>query len=101
MAIASLGSIPVGGAIGFQDAQAGPAILLRTGQRQVEAFSRVCTHAGCLVGYDQQAEMIVCPCHGAEFDPRHGAQVVAGPAPAPLPPVRVSVGPSGEIFAGP
>jgi thiosulfate dehydrogenase [quinone] large subunit len=96
--IAQLDSIPVGGAIGFQDA-AGPAILIRTGQQQVVAYSRVCTHAGCLVGYDQQAEMIVCPCHGAEFDPRKGAQVVAGPAPAPLPSVRVTVGPTGEIVA--
>lgn len=98
--IAKLASIPVGGAIGFQDAQGTPAILVRTGQQQVAAFSRVCTHAGCLVGYDQQAEMIVCPCHGAEFDPRQGARVVAGPAPTPLSPVRVTVGPTGEVVAG-
>jgi len=97
--IARLDSIPIGGAIGFQDPQAGPAILVRTGQRQVAAYSRVCTHAGCLVGYDRQAEMIVCPCHGAEFDPRNGAQVVAGPAPTPLPSVGVTVGPTGEVVA--
>jgi thiosulfate dehydrogenase [quinone] large subunit len=97
--IAQLDSLPLGGAIGFQDAKAGPAILVRTGQQQVAAFSRVCTHAGCLVGYDAQAEMIVCPCHGAEFDPRNGAQVVAGPAPTPLPPIGVTVRPSGEVVA--
>jgi thiosulfate dehydrogenase (quinone) large subunit len=98
--VAKLASIPVGGAIGFQDAQGTPAILVRTGQQQVAAFSRVCTHAGCLVGYDQQAEMIVCPCHGAEFDPKQGARVVAGPAPTPLPSVHVSIGPTGEVVAG-
>ena len=53
--IAALDRIPVGGAIGFQDPHAGPAILVRTGPRSVAAFSRVCTHAGCLVGYDSGA----------------------------------------------
>jgi thiosulfate dehydrogenase [quinone] large subunit len=89
--IATLDRIPVGGAIGFQDPNAGPSILVRTGQADVAAFSRVCTHAGCLVGYDQSSELIVCPCHGAEFDPKHAAAVVAGPAPSPLSSIPVAI----------
>jgi thiosulfate dehydrogenase [quinone] large subunit len=89
--IASLDRIPVGGAIAFQDPASGPAILVRTGPDAVAAFSRVCTHAGCLVGYDSASKLIVCPCHGAEFDPSRGARVVAGPAPAALQEVPVTV----------
>jgi thiosulfate dehydrogenase [quinone] large subunit len=97
--IATLQSVPVGGAISFQDPNAGPAILVRTARSDVAAFSRVCTHAGCLVGYDQASELIVCPCHGAEFDPRQRAQVVAGPAPAPLQAIPVAIDPAtGQVL---
>ena len=97
--IATLDSIPVGGAISFQDPNAGPAILVRTASSDVAAFSRVCTHAGCLVGYDQASELIVCPCHGAEFDPKQRAAVVAGPAPTPLAPISVAIDPStGQVL---
>jgi len=89
--IASLDSVPVGQAIGFQAPGGVPAALVRLGQDKVVAYSRVCTHAGCLVGYNPSTRMLICPCHGAEYDPAHHAEVVAGPAPAPLPPVNVAV----------
>ena len=57
----------------------------------VYAMSAVCTHAGCLVGYDQQARLLVCPCHGAEFDPAHGAAPITGPAPTALPRIPVAI----------
>jgi thiosulfate dehydrogenase [quinone] large subunit len=89
--IASLSNLQVGDAIGFDAPGVGPAALVRLGQDQVVAYSRVCTHAGCLVGYDPSARLLVCPCHGAEFDPARHAEVVAGPAPTPLPPVQVEI----------
>ena len=89
--IASLSSIPVGQAIGFNAPGVGPAALVRLGPDTVVAYSRVCTHAGCLVGYDSSSRILVCPCHGAEFDPAHGAEVIGGPAPAPLTPIKVTV----------
>jgi thiosulfate dehydrogenase (quinone) large subunit len=52
---------------------------------------RVCTHAGCLVQFDQRADVLVCPCHGAEFDPTRGASVIAGPAPSPLRSIPVAI----------
>ncbi len=93
-AIADLSQIPVGSAIGFQAPGVGPAALVRLGKNEVVAYSRVCTHAGCLVGYNPNARLLVCPCHGAEYDPARGAEVVAGPAPSPLAPVNVAVDPS-------
>jgi thiosulfate dehydrogenase [quinone] large subunit len=89
--IASLDSLPVGGAVPFNGPGGEPCALFRLGQTDVAAFSRVCTHAGCLVGYDSSSHLLVCPCHGAEFDPSQGATPVAGPAPTPLPSVRVVV----------
>src|SRR5207247_8240350 len=89
--IARLADVPVGGAIPFDDPQAGSSVLVRLGSNRVAAFSRYCTHAGCLVGYDPSARLLVCPCHGAEFDPSQGADPVAGPAPAPLPSIHVEV----------
>ncbi len=93
-AIADLSQIPVGGAIGFQAPGVGPAALVRLGQNDVVAYSRVCTHAGCLVGYDSSSRILFCPCHGAEFDPARNATPIAGPAPSPLAPVDVAIDPA-------
>jgi thiosulfate dehydrogenase [quinone] large subunit len=89
--IAELDRLPVGGAVTFQDPAGGPAVLIRLGKDRVAAFSRVCTHAGCLVNYDQGASLLVCPCHGAEFDPARHAEPVAGPAPTALPEIHVAI----------
>jgi len=89
--IAALSSIPVGGAIPFEAPGIGAAALVRIGRDQVVAYSRTCTHAGCEVGYDRSAELLVCPCHGAEFDPTDGARPVAGPAPTALRKVNVEI----------
>jgi len=50
----------------------------------------VCTHAGCGVGYDPSNEQFICPCHGGTYDAKTG-QVLAGPPPAPLPKIPVTV----------
>ncbi|MEU3463203.1 Rieske (2Fe-2S) protein [Streptomyces sp. NPDC006733] len=54
-----------------------------------QAFSAVCTHAGCVVDKVEDG-VISCPCHGSTFDARTGA-VVQGPATEPLPAVAVRV----------
>ena len=65
----------------------------------VVAYTAICTHAGCEVGYDSSRELLVCPCHGAEFDPTRGARPVAGPAPTPLPSIKVEIDPSsGDVI---
>jgi thiosulfate dehydrogenase (quinone) large subunit len=97
--IGSLDRMNVGDAVAFNDPGAGPAVLVCTGRNDVAAYSRICTHAGCEVGYDSSRELLVCPCHGAEFDAMHGARPVAGPAPTPLPSIKVEVDPSsGDVI---
>lgn len=66
-----------------------PVIVTNT-DTGVTAFSAVCTHLGCIVGFDSTVRQIVCPCHDGHFNPANGA-VVSGPPPRPLPAVAVSV----------
>lgn len=35
---------------------------------QYRAMSRICTHMHCVLKFEQAAEALSCPCHGAEFD---------------------------------
>ena len=67
-----------------------PVIVLNSPQG-VKAFSAVCTHLGCIVGYDtSMSPDIVSPCHDGHFDAVNG-RVLSGPPPLPLKeyPVRV------------
>ena len=46
----------------------------------------VCTHAGCPVAqYEDQAQMLLCPCHQSSFNVLDGAKPTGGPAGRPLP----------------
>jgi Rieske Fe-S protein len=49
------------------------------------AYSAICTHAQCPVtGWTADKQLLHCPCHQSEYDPRLNGKVVAGPAPRPL-----------------
>ncbi len=64
------------------------------------AYSRVCTHAGCAVAqYEDEAQMLLCPCHQSTFDLRDGARPVAGPAARPLPQLPLAIDGSGYLVA--
>ena len=67
-----------------------PVIVTNTTQGGVKAFSAICTHLGCICTWDQDRQIILCPCHDGLFNPVTGA-VVGGPPPSPLEPVSVSV----------
>src|SRR5687767_11319476 len=56
--------------------------LVKTGESQVTALDSTCTHLGCRVSWDAEAQVLRCPCHGGVYDAT-GA-VTAGPPPAPL-----------------
>jgi menaquinol-cytochrome c reductase iron-sulfur subunit len=56
--------------------------LVKTADAQVAAIDSTCTHLGCLVAWDAEAQVFRCPCHGGIYD-RTGA-VKDGPPPTPL-----------------
>ena len=81
---ASTRSRPVGPSRSRSPSTGDPAYLLRLPDGKIVAYDAVCTHAGCTVDYDRGSGLLICPCHGATFDPGHNAQPVAGPTDTPL-----------------
>ena len=62
------------------------------------AYSKLCTHLGCPVGlYEQQLQLLVCPCHQSMFNVTNGAIPQFGPAPRPLPQLPLYIDSSGYI----
>jgi len=60
------------------------------------ALSAVCTHLGCLTVWKPELGIIACPCHGSKFN-RDGAKI-AGPAPKPLPWLRMWLSDEGDLM---
>jgi Rieske Fe-S protein len=104
LGIATTAQVAQAGAFQFQvpvamgNASPGdPGIVVSLGSSKYAAFDAVCTHAGCTVGWDPGAGMLICPCHGATFDPRNNGQAVAGPTNVPLTELPIAISSSGEI----
>jgi Rieske Fe-S protein len=58
----------------------------------VLAYSGVCTHQGCPVSmWSEDFKSPFCSCHGSVFDPKNAADVLAGPAPRPLPALPLTI----------
>lgn len=66
-----------------------PALLVRTEEGELRAFSAICTHLGCTVNYEPGSKAIWCPCHNGIFD-LHGRNI-GGPPPRPLPEYKVNL----------
>jgi Rieske Fe-S protein len=97
--IANAANLPPDQALVYNDPSLGPIILIHLDNGQFVAYSAICTHAGCQVQFDPSLKDIVCPCHGAVYDPYHNAQVIAGPAPYALQSVPIKYNPStGNIY---
>jgi thiosulfate dehydrogenase [quinone] large subunit len=98
-AIGPAKDVPVGGAASFTDPRTGdPSIVIQATAGKFVAFDAVCPHAGCTVGYDPSATVIVCPCHGSQFNAATGA-VETGPAATSLNPITIAKGSNGQLYA--
>lgn len=74
-----------------------PAIVINTPEG-LRAYSAVCTHFACIVKWDAERNMILCPCHDGFFNPISG-EVISGPPPTALEAIHVEVV-DGQIFVG-
>ena len=85
-----------GSALEFTDEETGQqAILVHLESGDFAAYSAICTHRQCTVGYSDGN--LACPCHGSVFDPTNGGGGVNGPATQPLPEIPVEAR-DGEVF---
>jgi thiosulfate dehydrogenase [quinone] large subunit len=61
-----------------------PAVVVKLSGGGYACYDAICTHQGCRVGWDAQDGVLLCPCHGAAFDPNNHAAVLGGPTNQPL-----------------
>lgn len=60
------------------------------------ALSATCTHLGCRTAWAAELGIIACPCHGSKFN-TDGIKI-AGPAPRPLPWLKVWISDEGDLM---
>ena len=73
------------------------SLLIHLANGNFVAYDRACTHVGVMVNYDPQSQQIVCPAHGARYDPAQNAKVLQGPAQTPLAMITIHVNTDGTI----
>jgi cytochrome b6-f complex iron-sulfur subunit len=85
--------LPLGSVLMFKFGTA-PAMLIHHEDGRWVGLSAVCTHLGCTVQYESQADRIHCACHGGVYNAYTGANV-SGPPPKPLKLFKVAVNETG------
>jgi len=64
----------------------------------INAIYKVCTHLGCLYGWNSTGKIFACPCHGSQF--AVDGKWIAGPAPRNLDAFKMQVlDASGNVIA--
>jgi menaquinol-cytochrome c reductase iron-sulfur subunit len=58
------------------------AWIILKNERNLTAFSPLCTHLGCAYRWQQEKKAFLCPCHGSVFSA--DGEVLSGPAGRPL-----------------
>ncbi|MEU4144649.1 Rieske (2Fe-2S) protein [Streptomyces parvulus] len=93
--LAATADIPEGGGMVFVDQK---VVVTQPSAGEFKAFSATCTHQGCAVKSVSDG-VINCPCHNSNFSITDGS-VQSGPAPKPLPAVRITVSGDSIQLAG-
>lgn len=60
------------------------------------SLSAICTHLGCQTVWNADLGIVACPCHGSKFN-KLGVKI-DGPAPRPLPWLRVWLSDDGDLM---
>ncbi|OGW51547.1 MAG: hypothetical protein A2Z50_02350 [Nitrospirae bacterium RBG_19FT_COMBO_42_15] len=68
----------------------------KDGVQGIRIISSVCTHMGCTPKWVEAKNQWECPCHGSVFNLK--GNVIAGPAPKPLPWYKASIASDGKII---
>ncbi|MDD2857634.1 MAG: Rieske (2Fe-2S) protein [Candidatus Nanopelagicales bacterium] len=89
-----LADVPVGGGVVISTP---PIVVTQPKAGQVQGFTAICPHAGCLVATVERDE-IICPCHGSRFSAVDGS-VIQGPAEQGLAAAAVSVQGANVVLA--
>ncbi|HEU0001868.1 MAG TPA: protein kinase [Ktedonobacteraceae bacterium] len=76
------------------------SLLIRLANGNFVACEKACTHEGVAVYYDAGQQQLVCPAHGAIFDPINGFAHLSGPGNGPLATVKISINADGTITTG-
>jgi thiosulfate dehydrogenase [quinone] large subunit len=98
--VGNINNLDPDGSLHYTDPASGdPAVAVELSNNQWVAYDAVCTHAGCTVAYDLQDRILICPCHGSQFDPGDDGAVIIGPAQSPLSPLDIRVDASGNVYA--
>ncbi|HZC04886.1 MAG TPA: TQO small subunit DoxD, partial [Ktedonobacterales bacterium] len=72
--IAQVSSVPANSSATFTiPANGDPGVVVHLQSGKFVAFDATCTHQGCPVSYDPSSQLLLCPCHGAAFDPAQSA----------------------------
>jgi menaquinol-cytochrome c reductase iron-sulfur subunit len=98
--VGHVGDFPVGSTklVNFENADSEPyagmlaksaAWLRRSDENKFSAFAVNCSHLGCPVRWEENAQLFMCPCHGGVYY-RDGS-VAAGPPPRPLTEYKVRI----------
>jgi arsenite oxidase small subunit len=87
---------------------ASPCVALKLGapvpggvgpDRDIVAYSTMCTHMGCPVAYDAGTKSFKCPCHYSMFDAEKEGQMICGQATENLPRIILRYNNNGTISA--
>jgi Rieske Fe-S protein len=82
--------VSVGSAKQVKDPKNGdPAWVLQLSAGQFSAFSAVCPHQQCTIGFVSPSEGFACPCHGSRFSAE--GKLLQGPATRGLTAIPVTV----------